>query len=168
MDIELRCMHDSDDRIRVERDSDGEIAFYTPGASVYATDEDARAFARKILTLVGDEPAPAAEVVRPKVGDRLTVTTDNPRCAPVVRGDVITVAATDYGHDSEDCVRFRHGRDDYLWFVPLSAVEPVDEVPAELALATDPRVTALETALRIAGPDAPAAEVLAYAAFLAA
>lgn len=63
---------------------------------------------------------------RPKVGDRLRVTEDNPRHCPVVAGDVITVVETDYDHDGVDCVRFVHGGDSYRWFIPLTAVEPVN------------------------------------------
>jgi hypothetical protein len=78
------------------------------------------------VELVEDEPADT----RPKVGDRLRVTEDNPRFCPVVTGDVITVVETDYDHDGADCVRFVHGDDTYRWFIPLTAVEPVtDEEP---------------------------------------
>ncbi|MET7939693.1 hypothetical protein [Streptomyces sp. NPDC005302] len=89
MTIELSCMHDADDRVSVYRDSDGEIAFRTPGASVYTTDEDARAFGRKILALVdGDEPAPVAEVIR--VGDRVEILPSRQNTTTAGRVGVVT------------------------------------------------------------------------------
>lgn len=104
--------------------------------SVYVTASDARTFARGILALAdeidGGEAKEPTTDTRPKVGDRLRVTVDTPRCAPVKAGDVITVIDVDYDDPGavEDFVRFLadgDGPGDYQWYVPLSATEPVTE-----------------------------------------
>ncbi|MEU8840281.1 hypothetical protein AB0D97_14270 [Streptomyces roseus] len=97
---------------------------------------EARAFARGILALADEvDGGEARSEARPRVGDRLRVTKDNPRSCPVVVGDIITVVETDYGHDGEDCVRFVWPGSDYRWFIPVSAVQRVgaDTEPASVA-----------------------------------
>lgn len=71
-----------------------------------------------------DEPTDT----RPKVGDRLRVTQNNPWACPVEVGDTITVTETRYdrGADSPDFVRFVD-RIGWPWGIPLTAVEPVTD-----------------------------------------
>ncbi|MEV6684408.1 hypothetical protein AB0N28_03530 [Streptomyces sp. NPDC051130] len=120
---------------------------------VYTDPDGARVFARSILALADEvDGGEAKRDTRPRVGDRLRVTQDNPRHCPVATGDVITVVATDYGGDGEDCVRFRMPGDDYWWFIPLSAVEPVDDAPTldPSWLRYPTRLERLEAAKRLA------------------
>ncbi|MEU1037643.1 hypothetical protein [Streptomyces sp. NPDC005907] len=131
------CNASSRDVIGARIDGDSvELAARSYGEhkmETYLDPTKARTFARGILALAdeidGGEAKPAD--TRPKVGDKLLVLEDHPRHCPVVKGDVITVAGTDYDHDGTDCVRFYHEGDTYAWFIPLTAVEPADPaVPA--------------------------------------
>ncbi|MFE6493366.1 hypothetical protein [Streptomyces sp. NPDC057748] len=128
-----RCLHDSNDTIRTHVVGDHVFLWAHIGGdqgTVALEAVDARIFARGILALAdeidGGEAEETASDSRPKVGDRLRVTKDNPRFCPVVTGDVITVVGTDYDHDSADCVRFLHGDDSYRWIIPLTAVERIN------------------------------------------
>ncbi|MFF1684459.1 MULTISPECIES: hypothetical protein [unclassified Streptomyces] len=81
---------------------------------------------------------------RPKVGDRLRVTKDDPWWAPVKINDVITVAETAYDRadGSQDGVRFQEHEDTYLWHVPLSSVEgPLADWEVDLLTASEPEPT---------------------------
>ncbi|MFJ3248374.1 hypothetical protein [Streptomyces sp. NPDC086782] len=125
-----------------------------------------------------DEPEPDT---RPKVGDQLRVTEDNPRYCPVVKNDVITVTATDYDHVGADGVRFQHGDDTYQWFVPLTAVEgPLTDWEVDLltsgkpAPTTVPRVPTVsmrgdlvtQAKELLAGTEHTAADIVRLAEFL--
>ncbi|MFE7397990.1 hypothetical protein [Streptomyces sp. NPDC057557] len=116
---------------------------------------------------VVDEATATLADSRPKVGDRLRVTEDNPRCCPVVTGDVITVVETDYDHDGEDCVRFLHGDDSYRWIIPLTAVEKAPTLADANTSPESYRASLLEQARKYVDPTATAAELLAVARFIA-
>ncbi|MGW6855850.1 hypothetical protein [Streptomyces xanthophaeus] len=134
---ELKCMIYDTDRIKARQDPTmgGRLVFECYGdhgleVEVYAKPEAARTFARSILALADEVDGGKAIDDRPRVGDRLRVMEDHPRHCPVVTGDLITVVATDYDHDGEDCVRFLVPENSYRWIIPLSAVERVDEPEA--------------------------------------
>ncbi|MGW6949035.1 hypothetical protein ACWGHD_19175 [Streptomyces xanthophaeus] len=145
---ELKCMIYDTDRIKARQDPTmgGRLVFECYGdhgleVEVYAKPEAARTFARSILALADAVDSGKAIDDRPRVGDRLRVTEDNPRCCPVLTGALITVVETDYSGDGEDCVRFLMPGDDYRWFMPLSAVERVDETaPAREPIQVGDRV----------------------------
>ncbi|MFF6928310.1 hypothetical protein [Streptomyces californicus] len=161
-----QCRAGRYDKIVARVDGDSvELAATSHGAhkmETYLDTADARTFARGILALAdevdGGEVEPA-EDSRPKVGDLLRVTKDYPRHAPVKTGDVITVSVTDYDSPGgrEDHVRFTasgDGPNDYQWFVPLSAVEPViDEpvAPTTTAVTTPTREAHLRLAAELMG-----------------
>ncbi|MGW0468281.1 hypothetical protein ACWDX6_23900 [Streptomyces sp. NPDC003027] len=139
-------------------------------ASTAMTPGVARTFARGLLALADE--ADGGDDTRPQVGDRVRVLEDHPQYAPALSGDVITVAAVDYDSEGADYIRYRADGDDYLWFVPLTAVELVDEPAAPDAAVSketpEPyRESLLIRAKELAGPHADPGAVLQYARFLA-
>ncbi|MGW1547469.1 hypothetical protein [Streptomyces sp. NPDC002346] len=156
---DAQCRHDDDQRITAHHNNISIVLTgYADGELVtdpFLLPADARTFARGILALAdevdGGEVEKVASDSRPKVGDRLRVTEDNPRHCPVVTGDVITVVGTDYDHDGADCVRVLHGDDSYRWFIPLTAVEKVtDEAEHAMpAAAEEPTVRGIRAGDRV-------------------
>ncbi|MFE5093273.1 hypothetical protein ACFRCI_23650 [Streptomyces sp. NPDC056638] len=178
-DYVARCRAAARDTIRAMNGGETVALYPSEGCdSVYLPPTDARIFARGILALAdeidGGEAEETASDSRPKVGDRLRVTKDNPRFCPVVTGDVITVVGTDYDHDSADCVRFLHGDDAYRWIIPLTAVEKVaDEpeaaTPADTSASPESYRASLLAQARdmMRGRDYTAADLIDLAAYLA-
>ncbi|GGY88988.1 hypothetical protein CP967_31370 [Streptomyces nitrosporeus] len=158
-EYKIECIGDPRDTLEAFNDGEDIIFFSrhdgSTKVSVYVSPADARTFARGILALADEvdggeaEPAPDS---RPRVGDRLRVTKNNPRSAPAETGDIITVSAVDYDDpNSEDCIRYLAAGDepgDYQWFVPLSAVEPVSDEPESTSETAKPsRARLLEAAM---------------------
>lgn len=116
-EITLHCKHDSDDVIRVFRDSDNEIAFRNPGSTVFTTDEGAREFANKILDFVGRDASGADAPV--KVGDYVEVTKDRDWTSEDVgrRGHVTRL---DEGTSLPYRVKLDDGDD--VWFMEVRKV----------------------------------------------
>ncbi|MFF3312521.1 hypothetical protein [Streptomyces sp. NPDC002952] len=141
------------DTVDVSRDYDGDIKFSPDGGTVYTDDAGARAFARKILALVGD----GADESAVKVGERVEITKyrkyDD---AYVGRTGVVTEV------DDDDIPYLVHV-DGYggVWAREVRKVTPT------AAPVSTSRAALLEEARKAAGPGATPGDVLNYAKFLA-
>lgn len=176
-----QCRAGQYDKIVARIDGDSvELAATSHGEhqmETYLIPDDARTFARGILALAdevdgGEAKAEPATDSRPKVGDLLRITKDYPRHAPVKTGDVITVASVDYDdrYAAEDHVRFLADGDkpgDYEWFVPLSAVEPIDEPESSAAVTRPTREAYLHQAAELLGANPSASDLIELADYLA-
>lgn len=184
------CKTDEDDTITARVDGESvELRAKRYGRQMmeaFLLPANARTFARGILALADDIDGGEADPnTRPKVGDRLRVTQDDPWWAPVKINDVITVAETAYDRadGSQDGVRFQEHEDTYLWHVPLSSVEgPLADWEVDLLTASEPESVPVPrdavvsvrgdfvTQARelLAGTDPDAADVIRLAEFLAA
>jgi hypothetical protein len=157
MEFTLNCKlapsDGEDDRIVVSRDYDGDIRFRLYGDAVFTNDAGARAFAHKLLALVGGEEETAPQPASVKVGDRVEITKyrDDDR-THVGKFGAVTDIDTDH-------IPYLVRVDGYggVWAM---------EVRKVTSAASPSRSAALDEARRIAGPGASAADVLAYAKWL--
>jgi hypothetical protein len=164
MEFTLNCKlapsDGEDDRIVVSRDYDGDIRFRLYGDSVFTNDAGARAFAHKLLALVGGEEETAPQPASVKVGDRVEITNDDIRSLIGKEGAVLHVDT-----DEDTAYPYVVQTDGSVGGVWVKAVRAVT-VPVEPATLGG-RVSLLEEAHRIAGPGVDADIVIAYAKYLA-
>jgi hypothetical protein len=153
MDFTLNSIHGGAS-VAVERDYDGDVMIIPSGGTVYLDDAGTRDFARKLMAFVENTAETAHEVAATKVGDRVEITKyrDDDRTHVGKFGTVTQI-------DTDDIPFLVHA-DGYgaVWAMGVRKVTPT---------ASPSRSAALDEARRIAGPDASAADVLAYAKWLA-
>lgn len=142
---------EGDDRIDVSRGYDGDIRFSLHGDSVFTNDAEARDFARQLLALVGDE-AEVETTESIKVGDRVEIT----KYQDYDRAHVGKVGTVDQIDTDDTPFRVRVDGHGPVWAMEVRVV----------TASASSRSAAFDEARRIAGPDASAADVLAYAKFL--
>ncbi|GGX26633.1 hypothetical protein [Streptomyces chryseus] len=182
----LQCAVDPGDYLTAYADS-GELGVgaYSKqrfAVTIYPAAEDARTFARALLTLAdeidGSEPTPAAATFPVKVGDKLRVTKAGLNWADVEVGEILNVLSLPADDDPSDIEFTAEGRNGDHWaFLPShvgNGLEKVDEMPAATPAAAPStpaiapeRVALLEKARILAGPIASPSDVLDFARFLA-